>query len=52
MPKSQAKPYFDAIADGKPQGAELWAQARQTVETAAKAADAPPAGEIPAPPAE
>jgi hypothetical protein len=52
MPKSQAKPYFDAIADGKPQGAELWAQARQTVETAAaKAAGAGPGGEVPAEPA-
>lgn len=51
MPKSQAKPYFDAIADGKPQGAELWAQARQTVETAAaKAAGAGPGGEVPAEP--
>jgi hypothetical protein len=48
MPKPQAKPYFDAIADGKPQGAELWAQARQTVETAAAAkAGAGPGGEVP-----
>lgn len=57
-PRSEMKPKFDAIADGKPQGAEIWAAARQTVEERAHAAaqpatnagtPPPPAASAPAP---
>lgn len=35
--KTKMKPKFDAIADGKPLGAEIWAQARETVDARAHA---------------
>jgi hypothetical protein len=44
--RAKMKPYFDAIADAKPQGAELWKQARETVEARTKAG-AGPGGEVP-----
>jgi hypothetical protein len=52
-PRAEMKPKFDAIADGKPQGVEIWAQARQTIEERSHASAQPSgnAGTPPPPPA-
>jgi hypothetical protein len=42
MGKAKGKPYFDAIADGTPQGGQIWAKAVETVAKSKQAASPEP----------
>lgn len=50
-PKVKMKPQFDAIADGKPEGAKIWTQARETVDARAHAQPVDAGAGAPPPPA-